>query len=332
MILLMGEREANPVSGREVFSQRIITKNSAQFVESIAYRKRILTKEDFASSEEQSSIEWELGELRKAYWERKTARAREVFGSNLWGPQEVSKVFNTDLKGEDVAELPDRARMEKAKKLGAVMALRTYGATDVFKEDKRPPKWVMFIPKLLSTDEGKKYDTVNKSYFKQTSAIRDFLDDNELLTDEERKEAPNERLLRWERVVKEFVDKQNETYFQVTDSEVKRIVEALANLKINRKHRHSANDIRYFYMLMYQGNKEAEKKWSFVSGDQGGYEATNTLSGFFWPKGKAYSIAAVGKMLDHRSPPGGEVTAVNILNGQTAAFGDYYPVGARVVI
>ena len=52
--------------------------------------------------------------------------AQQIFGDNFYGPARVYETFGLKLSKNEVPPLPERAIMERARSLGAVLALRVY--------------------------------------------------------------------------------------------------------------------------------------------------------------------------------------------------------------
>lgn len=237
--------------------------------------------------------------------------AQALFGDRFYGPAHIYDAFGYNISNQDLPSFPDKTLMEKAKALGAVLALRVYGLLmpkeeeskrlAIFQigftpreESNRQHEWKMFLPQILP-------QTINRDYFEQTRAIRDYLNRAGLLAND---------------VLSECVDEKLDKIEDLSQIHPNKAINLLTSLKINQKHRHSPEDIIYFNKLIH-----------FREDD---FEATNAdLSTY---KGRDGGFILVGKFTDTRVMGFGMASSMAV-NKSYESFGqDHYKQGVRIVL
>ncbi|MDE2311619.1 MAG: hypothetical protein KGJ93_00815 [Patescibacteria group bacterium] len=221
------------------------------------------------------------------------SRIKELFGKDFYGLEKYNEVFSKQLALTEVPTLPSEEKLEKARELGMVIVLRVY-------QDARQSEWKIFRPQVL--DVGK-YNTKGIGYVDQTRAIRDFLIDHNLITQEELEECTDEKLANLAKAL--------------TINTLQGLQE-LTHLKVNKNHRNTIEDMKYYAAMLGEGGA-CGKLWK-------DFEATTELSRYGIAK-----IGCLGRFEDPRCPLGLH-DDMDPNTGEMSSWKNVYYSGVRIAI
>ena len=247
--------------------------------------------------------------LYEKFGESALEEALELYRDRFFGPEEVNSVFGIDLKPEDIPPLPLKDKLEQANKIADNILL-------VLKIEKdKPAEWKIFPSRVVR-------ETVFKDYVEETRGIREFLKKHNLISQEELDETSDEILNELAGLMK-------------TDE--KGTFEQLVNMRINKSHRHSIEDMIYFVRLIrgeaddtkYTRDSNSPHTTGFrrqtILDDS--FESTTT----FTEDKRGVWVKRIGKFTDPRA--GGYLKETNKPNSkETAGWGTHYETGVRVMI
>ena len=212
---------------------------------------------------------------------------RELLGDDLYGPEEIAKVWNMEVNASDLPPLPSREAVEKAKESGEMLVLRMDKdprgkpltmeqmgkiMEPLFKKEKKGrvlynTDWYekeAFYTKGTPRLEWKFVSknvlpgSTSKNYIEQTRLLRDHLETQGALTDDERDECTDALL-------KELQGRVGNDW--------KSVAQALANLKINKHHRRAPVEALYDSLTTFQSRNqrplENQYDWTNVQSSDG---------------------------------------------------------------
>jgi len=212
------------------------------------------------------------GELKEQLEE-----AKEIFGKDCLGPDEIFKAFDIALKSEEIPDIHfSREELEKAKELNQFLVLRTdkapdgepltmekinnllkkefeddkkgkvlydrdwYKDEDFFKEQTPEINWALVSKEVIP-------DSTSKNYLQQTEIIVNYLKTN-VFKD---KDLPKQ----YQEAIKEFEEQKDEIQ-KLIDSDWKTAAEILEGLKITQLTRQTPVETLYDLLIYFQNNEE----------------------------------------------------------------------------
>lgn len=229
-----------------------------------------------------------------------TLEDREKGITNVFGPAEVKKAFDIELKPEEIPPIPfSQKRLARAKELGQFLVLRVDKAPDgspltmqKMNELLQPKLDQQNKKKILcnSRDEDESFyaedvsqlswalvskeiipGSIKKDYLRQTQIIVDYIQ-NEVFNDQP---LPPE----YQSAINEFdqLKDQIETIissgWQKAEEDWKKAAELLSNLKITQLTRQSTVEAYYDILIYFQNNRqrllESHYTWTKCRGSNG---------------------------------------------------------------